>query len=87
MSRAHGLFCQSCSMPMMKPEDFGTNGDGTRNDQFCLHCFEGGRFTDFDITLEGMIEKCIGLMKAMHLPEAEIEQTRAFIPLLKRWKG
>ncbi len=86
MSHSHAPFCQSCSMPMMEPEDFGTNADGSQNDQYCHHCFENGRFTDPHITMEGMIEKCTALMKQMHVPEAEIEQTRVFIPMLKRWK-
>lgn len=73
-------------MPMTKPEDFGTNADGTENDQFCHHCFGNGRFTEPNITMEGMIEKCTALMKQMHLPDEEIEQTRVFIPMLKRWK-
>ncbi|MBU4293030.1 MAG: zinc ribbon domain-containing protein [Actinobacteria bacterium] len=32
-------FCQSCSMPMMKPEDFGTNADGSKNEEYCTYCF------------------------------------------------
>ena len=28
-------FCQSCGMPMEKTEDFGTNNDGGRNEQYC----------------------------------------------------
>jgi len=86
MSRSRGLFCQSCSMPMINPGDFGTNADGSQSDQFCHHCFGNGRFTEPDITMEGMIEKCTALMREMHLPDAEIEQTRVFIPMLKRWK-
>jgi hypothetical protein len=86
MSHPHGPFCQSCSMPMTKQGDFGTNADGTQNDQFCLRCFRNGRFTEPGITVEGMIEKCTALMKQMHLPDEEIEQTRVFIPMLKRWK-
>ena len=87
MSQSHGPFCQSCSMPMMRPDDFGTNADGSQNDQFCRHCFGDGRFTEPDITLEGMIEKCTALMRLMHLSDEEIEQTRVFLPILKRWKG
>ncbi len=33
-----------------------------------------------------MIEKCDGIMKQMKMPEAQIVQTKKFIPLLKRRK-
>jgi hypothetical protein len=36
--------------------------------------------------MEQMIKKCESIMKQMHIPEAQIEQTKAFIPMLKRWK-
>jgi hypothetical protein len=31
-------------------------------------------------------QSCAGIMKQMHIPEAQIEQTKTFIPMLKRWK-
>jgi len=31
--------CQSCAMPMNKEEDFGTNADGSKNEEYCTHCF------------------------------------------------
>jgi hypothetical protein len=39
------------------------------------------------MTMERMIEKCAGIMKQMNMPEAQIEQTKKFIPVLKRWKA
>lgn len=38
------------------------------------------------MTMEQMIEKCAGIMKQMNIPEAQIEQTKTFIPMLKRWQ-
>ena len=29
-----GPICQSCVMPMEKPEDFGTEADGSRNEEY-----------------------------------------------------
>ncbi len=86
MKHTHSHFCQSCSMPMSKPEHFGTYADGSPNDEFCHFCFENGKFTEPNITLDGMIEKCSGILKRLRVPDAQIEQTKAFIPLLKRWK-
>jgi hypothetical protein len=87
MGQSQSHFCQSCSMPMSKMEDFGTHADGSRNDEFCRHCFENGSFTEPHITLNGMIDKCAAIMKEMRVPDAQIEQTRTFIPMLKRWRG
>jgi hypothetical protein len=72
---------------MSRPGDFGRYSDGTQNDEFCRHCFEDGKFTEPDMTLDRMIEKCIAIMKSMDVPETQIEQTKAFIPMLKRWRS
>jgi hypothetical protein len=73
-------------MPMAKEEDFGINADGSRNDEFCRFCFHGGAFADPAITLQQMIDKCASMMRDMAIPDEQIEQTKAFIPLLKRWR-
>ena len=85
-TQPQGPFCQSCAMPMVKPEDFGTNADGSQNQGYCHYCFQNGNLTEPNITMEQMIEKCAGIMKQMKAPEAQIEQTKRFIPMLKRWK-
>ncbi len=33
-----------------------------------------------------MIEKCAGIIRQMKMPEAQIEQTKTFVSMLKRWK-
>jgi len=38
--------CQSCGMPMEKPEDFGTNAGGAPSEEFCSMCFQNGSFTE-----------------------------------------
>ena len=37
--------CQSCGMNINSPEQFGTHGDGHRNEDYCIHCYENGVFT------------------------------------------
>jgi len=86
VTKSQGGFCQSCSMPMNKPEDSGTNADGSKNKEYCQYCYQKGRFTEPNITMEQMIEKCIGIMKQMKMPKDQIEKTRLFIPMLKRWR-
>ena len=60
-----GPFCQSCGMPMQKDEDFGTNADGSKNEEYCKFCFVNGEFTEPDITMDQMIEKVVGIMVQM----------------------
>lgn len=73
-------------MPMTKPEDFGTNSDGSQDQEYCRFCFQNGNFTEPNITMEQMIEKSTRLMKQMNISETQIEQIETFIPLLKRWQ-
>lgn len=81
-----GPFCQSCSMPLQKPEDFGTNADGSKSEEYCQYCYQNGAFKEPNITLEEMTEKVAKMMKDMNVPDAQIEQTKAFLPTLKRWQ-
>jgi len=80
------LFCQSCAMPMQKPEDFGTDARGNRSQEYCRYCYQDGKFTAPDATVEQMIEKCTEIMRQMDLPEAQIEEVKTLIPTLKRWR-
>ena len=83
----HKIICQSCSMPLEKEEQFGTNADKSKNKEYCIYCFSDGKFKD-DITLEEMIEECANIMSKME--NIEIEEAKSFlkkvIPNLKRWK-
>ncbi len=82
------VFCQSCAMPMEKPEDFGTNADGSKNGDYCQYCYQNGAFPDKDMTMAQMIEVC-----APYTVEAGVYKTKeeavaamnAFFPTLKRW--
>jgi hypothetical protein len=79
--------CQSCGMPMTKPEDFGTNADGSPSVDYCHYCFQNGKFIDEGITLEEKIAKNIAIAKKMGMPEGEAEKmAKGVLPGLKRWK-
>jgi hypothetical protein len=86
-NQAQGPFCQSCAMPMNKPEDFGTNADGNRNTEYCHYCYQDGRFVNPNATVQEMIDISTGAMRKMNLPETLIEQTKQYIPMLKRWRA
>ncbi len=75
-------------MPMQKNEDFGTNTDGTKNEEYCHYCYTDGKFTDEGITMEEKINKNIEIAKKMGMPEEKArEMANNIIPKLKRWKS
>ena len=89
MQQPEGPFCQSCSMPLKKDEDFGTNAGGSKSEEYCRYCYRDGEFTDPDITMEQMIERVASIMASLEkVPEARAKEiATTFIPQLKRWRG
>ena len=86
------IFCQSCGMPMQRPEDFGTNADGTPNSDYCVYCYKDGQFTA-DVTMDEMIEHNLQYLSEFNkdsdtqfTPDEARAQMREFFPHLKRWK-
>jgi hypothetical protein len=68
-----GPSCQSCGMPLAKAEDFGTARNGSRVNDFCHYCFRDGAFTEPEISMQEMIDKCVSVMvreKIMPEPQA-----------------
>jgi len=78
-------FCQSCSMPLEKSIDFGTNADGTLNTEYCHYCYRDGNFIEPNATMQQVITKSVQAMKQRNMPETLIAQTKQIIPTLKRW--
>lgn len=85
-------FCQSCGMPLTKPEELGTNADGSLNEEYCTYCYQNGKFTQ-DYTMEEMIEHCAQFTEEFNkdsdrkiTKEEAIAGMKEFFPMLKRWK-
>jgi hypothetical protein len=79
--------CQSCGMPMQKEEDFGKNTDGIKNEEYCFHCFQDGKFLDQGITLQEKIDKNVKIALQMGMSEKKArEMASSILPKLKRWK-
>jgi len=79
--------CQSCAMPMEKPEDFGAERDGAKSADYCRYCYADGAFTS-GASMEQMIETCIPFaLEANVYPTAEAARAamQEFFPKLKRW--
>jgi hypothetical protein len=81
--------CQSCGMPMCKPEDFGTEADGQPSKEYCAYCYQKGAYTKPDISMEEMKEWCIkGMMETGQISADEAKKTAdEYLPKLKRWQA
>jgi hypothetical protein len=78
--------CQSCSMPMVTDHVKGSERDGSKNNEYCIYCYENGVFKEPGITLGQMISIVETQMKEMNLPGKLIETSVNKIPKLNRWK-
>jgi len=80
------MICQSCGMPMTG-DLYGTNKDGSKNQEYCKYCYTGGAFHNPDETLEQMIDTCVPFMVEQGCSEGDARsQLNALLPQLKRWK-
>jgi hypothetical protein len=70
---------------MSRPQDFGTNSDGSQNNEYCHYCFQNGSFVNPDASMQDVIDLSVAAMQRMNMPGPLIEQTRQYIPTLKRW--
>lgn len=79
--------CQSCGMPLAVAHDFGTNADGSRNEDFCTYCYKEGAFMFPDATVASMVEVCVPhVVSGQGISEQEARSMLSkFIPTLKRW--
>lgn len=82
------LICQSCAMPM-NADDYGTNADGSVNQEYCKYCYEEGAFTS-ETTMEQMIDLCVPHMvnpETGFTEESARNIMQQTLPNLKRWKA
>lgn len=77
--------CQSCAMPMEDEKLFGTNQDGSKNEEYCVYCYENGSFTA-NVTMNEMVNICVPHLveEGMKEPEAR-DMMKDVLPKLKRW--
>ena len=87
MEMPKGPFCQSCGMPLNKPEDFGTDEKGFYINDYCQDCYKNGEFSEPEITKEQMIEKVSPMIaEKMGMSGEEAKKIAGeVIPNLKRW--
>ena len=83
--------CQSCGMPLVKKGDFGTNADGSANNEFCVYCFANGKYTTPDITMDEMLKRGLkGIDANPEMGKFKKYLIKKIFPCqiknLKRWK-
>jgi len=79
--------CQSCGMPLKRDEKGGgTNADGTKSAMYCSRCYENGKFTSPDFTVDQMQKLVTGKLKEMGFPGFIAGFFTKGIPKLERWK-
>ncbi|WP_034920749.1 zinc ribbon domain-containing protein [Gillisia sp. CAL575] len=79
------LICQSCGLPF-SGKFMGTNRNNTKNDEYCLSCFDNGEFVDHSLTMHSLEVKLVEMAEVHN--EITLEEAQSVIknlPYLKRW--
>ena len=79
-------FCQSCSMPLDKPELLGTEKDGSKSKEYCTYCYQKGAFMNPGMTLDEMKRLVKTQMEKMKMDAGIINMAVNSLPGLKRWR-
>ncbi len=79
------LTCQSCGLPFTK-ESMGVNRNETKNEEYCIGCFDKGEFTDHSLTMHKLEVKLVEMAEVHN--EITLEEAQIVIrelPYLRRW--
>ncbi|MEO8399110.1 MAG: zinc ribbon domain-containing protein [Ignavibacteriaceae bacterium] len=80
--------CQSCGMPLSKDEKGGgTEKNGEKSLKYCSRCYQDGKFTMPDITVQQMQQRVKEKIKTMGMPGFVAGIFTRQIPKLERWKN
>jgi hypothetical protein len=79
--------CQSCGMPIYRDgKGGGTEADGMLSKIYCSHCYENGKFTMPDISVNEMRTLVTEKIVAMKIPRIMAYFLTRNTRKLKRWK-
>lgn len=87
LQQPQGPICQSCGMPLERPDQFGTSASGGRVSEYCSFCYRDGHFTQPDMTKSEMIARVAGFLVSRRRMSETVAQSVAsgLVPKLKRW--
>ena len=84
--------CQSCGMRLERDADKGTEADGSLSEDYCVYCYQQGKFCQ-NISLEEMVEHNLQFLaqwnqaNGLQLNEEEARAgLLAYLPYLRRWQ-
>jgi len=72
-------------MPLTKPEDNGTNKDGSPSADYCCHCFVNGEFQGYTTVEEAIADSVNYAGHAGMTKEEMLAYAKENYPKLKRW--
>jgi hypothetical protein len=72
-------------MPLDNEAVKGTEKDGTKNNEYCKYCYQNGRFTSPEMTMEDMKKIVVTEMEKLKIPQETINMALGVLPHLKRW--
>lgn len=79
--------CQSCGMPLKNGEESGTEVNGEKSLEYCHFCYQNGKFTEPDLTLEEFKKLNQQRMKEAGVNPILRWLSKFQLPTLKRWKN
>ena len=87
MNTKNANTCQSCGTRLTRITEFGTYQDGSINTDYCLQCFEDGRYTSENKSLEARIAKNIQLAHKLGMSQARTTKLAdAVVPQIRKWR-
>jgi hypothetical protein len=81
------IFCQSCGMPMERPELMGTEKDLSKSTIYCCGCYLNGEFTHPEMTLQAMKDQVRKKLQKEKANDQTIYQSLERVSYLSRWLG
>lgn len=80
--------CQSCGMPLEHEDQYGTDAQHHKTDEYCKYCYKEGEFVQPELTMEGMIQQSVPFLVEKGMQEEEAtSMLRNYLPFLKRWRS
>ncbi|WP_068496634.1 zinc ribbon domain-containing protein [Paenibacillus kribbensis] len=80
--------CQSCGMPLEHEDQYGTDAQHAKTDEYCKYCYKEGAFVQPDLTMEDMIQQCVPILVGEGMKAEEATSMLGnYLPILKRWRS